>query len=90
MGRPNKGAAPPTWKLMLLKWLGLFPLILIISYGLEWLNVKPLWLKLLVETVILVPIINYVITPLMDSVFSEWLYAGVDEQQQHKSIDIGS
>ncbi len=89
MSNPNEGSTPPTWKIMLVKWLGLFPILLILSYLLKWLKVEPLWLKLLCETAILVPLLNYVITPLMDSLFSRWLYAGVDKEQQEKSINIG-
>lgn len=90
MGKPNEGTSPPTWKLMLVKWLGLFPVLLIISYTLQAFGPMPLWLKLLIETIILVPTIAYVITPLMDSLFSEWLYKGIDREQQRKSVDIGS
>ena len=89
MGRPSVGAAPPTWKLMLVKWLGLFPPLLAVAYGLQALEVEPLWWKLVLETAVIVPLLNYVIAPLMDSLFSEWLYAGVDEEQQRKKIDIG-
>lgn len=75
---------------MLVKWLGLFPILLILAYGLKWLKVEPLWLKLLCETAILVPLLNYVITPWMDSLFSSWLYEGVDEDAQQQSVNIGS
>ncbi len=90
MGNPKRGAAPPTWKLMLVKWLGLFPVLLTIAYTLQWLKVEPLWFKLLCETAILVPLLNYVITPVMDSLFSEWLYKGIDQDAQQQSIDIGA
>ncbi|MGB3801559.1 MAG: hypothetical protein WA952_17205 [Lewinella sp.] len=89
MGRPSEGATPPTWKMMLVKWLGLFPALLVVAYFLQWLEVKPLWWKLILETAVLVPLLNYVITPVVDSVFSEWLYTDIDEDQQHKGIDIG-
>ena len=90
MADPKEGASPPTWKLMLVKWLGLFPILLLIAYVLKWLKVEPLWLKLILETAILVPLLNYVITPMMDSLFSEWLYAGIDEDKQQQSVNIGS
>ena len=89
MGKPNAGKAPPTWKLMMVKWLGLFPPLVLISSVLKWLNVEPLILKLFLETLLLVPLLNYVIAPLADSLFSEWLYKGIDEEQQNKSINIG-
>ena len=75
---------------MLVKWLGLFPVLLVVAYALKWLKVEPLWFKLILETAILVPLLNYVITPMMDSLFSEWLYEGVDEDAQHQSVNIGS
>lgn len=89
MGNPNAGAAPPTWKLMLVKWMGLFPPLLLVAYLLQYLEVEPLWWKLVLETSIIVPLLNYVIAPLMDSVFSRWLYAGVDKEQQRKKIELG-
>ncbi|CAH1002026.1 hypothetical protein LEM8419_02941 [Neolewinella maritima] len=75
---------------MLVKWLGLMPALLVIAYTLKWLKVEPLWFKLICETAILVPLLNYVITPLVDSLFSEWLYKGIDAEQQKKSVDIGA
>ncbi|WP_168037251.1 hypothetical protein [Neolewinella antarctica] len=75
---------------MLVKWLGLYPLLVAVSYLMKWISVEPLWFKLICTTAILVPLLNYVITPLMDSLFSEWLYKGIDEEEQHKSINIGS
>lgn len=75
---------------MLVKWLGLFPVLLIIAYTLQWLKVEPLWFKLICETAILVPLLNYVITPMMDSLFSEWLYKGIDGDKQDQSVDIGA
>ena len=90
MGNPKDGPSPPTWKLMLVKWLGLFPVLLVVAYALQWLKIEPLWWKLILETAILVPLLNYVITPLMDYLFSEWLYKGISEEKQHQSLKIGS
>ena len=90
MGSPKDGPSPPTWKLMLVKWLGLLPPLMTIAYILMWLKVEPLWFKLLIETAILVPLLNYVITPFVDSLFSEWLYEGIDEDAQKQSVDLGS
>ena len=79
MGDPKEGASPPTWKLMLVKWMGLFPALLTVAYAVKWLPVDPpLWLRLLIETAILVPLLNYVVTPFMDDLFEGWLYAGVE------------
>lgn len=77
---------------MLVKWMGLFPVLLLIAYTIKWLPIDPvLPLKLLIETAILVPLLNYVITPLMDDLFSDWLYAGIDVSEgERQSSNIGS
>lgn len=68
---------------MLVKWLGLFPALLAVSYAFEWAPIDPpLWAKLLMETAVLVPFLNYIVTPAMDSLFSDWLYAGVEDASQ--------
>jgi len=64
---------------MLVKWLGLFPVLLGVSYLIEFLPIDPaLPVKLLITTTVTVPLLNYAITPLMDDLFSSWLYAGID------------
>ena len=94
MSNPMEGPSPPVWKLALVKWLGLFPPLLALSYGFNFLSrsflpidlffmrddgTMVLWFKLFCETVVLVPLLNFVITPAMDSLFHGFLYAGVDE-----------
>ena len=89
MGDPKEGASPPTWKLMLVKWLGLFPVLLLVAYTIKLLPIDPvLPLKLLMETAVVVPILNFIVTPLMDDLFSDWLYAGIDTDGRGSS-DIG-
>ena len=97
MSDPKEGPSPPTWKLMLVKWVGLFPPLVGIAYALNALStsllppslwfVNPdgslvIWFKLLCTTALLVPLLNYVITPAMDSLFHGFLYAGIDEEKQ--------
>ena len=94
MGNPKEGPSPPTWKLAIVKWIGLFPPLLGLAYGFDYLSqtflptdlwcVQPngtllLWFKLLLETLILVPLLNFVITPLMDDWFAGFLYSGVEQ-----------
>lgn len=86
MADPKRGIPPPTWKLMLVKWLGLFPVLLLLAYTLQWFGVEPLWFKLLLETAVLVPLLNYVITPMMDDLFSDWLYRGIDTDRESANI----
>ena len=79
MGNPKEGASPPTWKLMIAKYFGLLPALMLVSYGIKWASWDPvLWLKLIVSTLIIVPLMNYVITPAVDSLLHGWLYAGVE------------
>ena len=93
MGDPKEGPSPPQWKLAAVKWLGLFGPLLGLAYGFDYLSrnflatswwfVKEdgtlvMWVKLFCETLILVPLLNFVITPLMDSAFHGWLYRGVE------------
>ena len=74
---------------MLVKWLGLFPPLIAIAYAIKWLPIDPpLWGRLLIETAILVPLLNYVITPFVDDLFSDWLYA--DVEGDHESANLGS
>lgn len=81
MADPKEGASPPTWKLMIVKWMGLFPALLIVAFAIKFLPIDPpLPLKLLMETIVLVPLLNYVITPFMDGLFEDWLYAGISER----------
>jgi len=81
MGDPKSGVSPPTWKLMIAKWCGLYPALLIVSYAIQWAPIDPpLFLKLFLTTVILVPLLNYIITPLMDSLLEDWLYDGLPRE----------
>lgn len=64
---------------MLVKWLGLLPALFAVAYAIQWLPVDPpLWGKLLLETTVLVPLLNYVISPAMKWLFEGWLYKDVE------------
>ena len=85
MGNPSEGPTPPTWKLMVVRWFGLLPAIMIVSYAFKWAPIDPpLWLKLILETLIIVPFMHYILTPIVDEVFSDWLYKGIDRDQRDK------
>lgn len=89
MELPDTPGTPPTWKLMLVKWLGLLPVLFAVAYALDALPGElPLWGTLLIETSIVVPLLSYVITPVMDHLVADWLYAGVDGSRS--SSNIGS
>ena len=80
MGDPKEGPSPPTWKLMIAKYCGLLPALLIVAYAIKWSPWEPvLWLKLIAETLVVVPLMHYVITPVVDDLFHDWLYKGLPE-----------
>lgn len=62
------------WKAVVVKWIGLFPALLAIAYLTKFIGIKPLALKLFVETIIVVPLVHYVIAPKMKSLFHDWVY----------------
>ena len=89
MGNPAEGPTPPGWKLILVKWLGVYPPLVALVYGIDWFtkNYVPtdwpamtdagtlwIWVKLLCTTAVLVSAMHYFITPWMDSLFERWLY----------------
>ena len=85
MGNPSEGPTPPTWKLMIVRWVALLPAILAVAYGIKLAPIDPpLWGKIIMETLFIVPLMHYVITPVVDTVFSDWLYKGIDEGQRDK------
>ena len=72
---------------MVAKWLVLLPALMLVAYTIKWSAWEPvLWVKLIAETVVLIPLMHYVITPVIDRALSGWLYAGIDEEQQHKRL----
>ena len=99
MGNPAEGPTPPGWKLVLVKWLGVYPPLVALVYGIDWVTQRTLptdlpvmtsegtllvWVKLLCTTAVLVTAMHYFITPWMDSVFERWLYT---EQQLERMRD---
>lgn len=67
---------PPRYKMALLTWLGIFPLItmLLALLGPVWLNHLPLVLRTLVLTAVLIPLMTYVVMPWLTQLFAQWLY----------------
>jgi antibiotic biosynthesis monooxygenase (ABM) superfamily enzyme len=66
---------PPRYKMALVTWLAIFPLIIVINllFG-HFLSALPLVLRSLVLTVMLVSLMTYVVMPRMTRLFSRWLY----------------
>ncbi len=65
---------PPKWKTTLLIWLAIYPslTVLLVLFG-ERLLVLPLALRTLVMTGILVPLMVFVLLPLLQKAFGGWL-----------------
>lgn len=75
---PTNDRTPPTWKLMLVHWLGLFPVIIVVSQLVGMLPASMFLIpKLAMETAIIVPLLHYVMDPLMNRLFESWLWKGV-------------
>lgn len=69
-------AAPPRWKQAVTIWLGFFPVNLVFTYLMTpvpgW-GELPLWLRVLVTTAALTPIMTYWVLPLVTRTLREWL-----------------
>lgn len=66
---------PPRYKLFLLSWLAIYPLVtgILLLFG-NWLNTLPLLLRTLLLTGVLVYLMTYVVMPKLRQVFHTWLY----------------
>lgn len=72
---------------MIARYVVLLPALMIVAHAIKWSAWEPaLWVKLVVESLILIPLMHYAITPAVDRALSGWLYAGVDEEQRDKSL----
>ena len=100
MGNPAEGPTPPGWKMVLVKWLGVYPPLVALVYGIDWLTRRYvptdwpamtddgtlyIWVKLLCTTAVLVTAMHYAITPMMDRLFERWLYT--DEELEEMRTD---
>jgi len=73
--RQTDRTAPPRYKLFLLTWLAIYPLItgILLLFG-SWLNALPLLLRTLLLTGLLVYLMTYVVMPKLTKLFHQWLY----------------
>ncbi len=67
--------APPRYKMAVVTWLAVFPVVAIIFsvFG-RWLELLPTLVRTLVFTAVMVTLMTYVIMPRMTRLFSFWLY----------------
>ncbi len=68
--------APPRWKQAISIWLGFFPVNLAFNYAVSpvagW-DEMPLWLRSVVSTVVLTPIMTYWVLPWVTRMLRPWL-----------------
>jgi antibiotic biosynthesis monooxygenase (ABM) superfamily enzyme len=65
---------PPKWKFALLVWIAIYPSITFLSYLIgDWLVAFPLPLRTLILTGILVPLMVFVLLPLLRKFLGNWL-----------------
>ena len=76
-------AAPPRYKMAIVSWLAIFPLVVVILevFGTllgEW----PLPVRALFITAIAIPTMTYVLMPRMTRIFAGWLYPKLPKKSQ--------
>lgn len=73
--REGSCSVPPRYKLFLLTWLAIYPLITVIFllFG-NWLSALPLLLRTLLLTGVLVFLMTYLVMPKLMQIFHRWLY----------------
>jgi antibiotic biosynthesis monooxygenase (ABM) superfamily enzyme len=79
---------PPRYKMALVTWLAIFPLVTAISIVLSGeLSHLPIAVRAMVVTAIAVPTMTYLLMPQMTRLFAWWLYPPCPETSQDSSQD---
>ena len=66
---------PPRYKMAIITWLAIFPLITLMSYALQpILKDLPIVVRTMAFTLVLVPLMTYLVMPRMTRLFEHWLY----------------
>ncbi len=66
---------PPRYKMMVVTWLAVFPLFTGFNYAFQpWVQNMPIWLRVLLGTALMMPLMTYVVMPRMTRLFRAWLY----------------
>jgi len=86
---PGKAIVPPPrYKMMVVTWIAIFPLITALSYAAQPLvGDLPIVLRSLAFTLMLVPLMTYIVMPRVTRLFERWLYpssAGPAEIRGHQ------
>ena len=72
---PAQSPAPASWKIALLTFAGLYPLIMLmpVLFG-PALTRMPLWLNTLLTLGVIVPAMNWLVMPFLTKALRRWLY----------------
>ncbi|MCD6017140.1 MAG: hypothetical protein K0S53_261 [Bacteroidetes bacterium] len=67
--------APKKWKMAIVAWLAIYPLITLIFFlfGNQLIEISPLPLRTLVITLIVVPIMVFILIPIIQKLLNNWL-----------------
>lgn len=67
--------APPKWKVAVVTWLGIFPTVYLLFLLLEPVLARlPLLPRVLLLTVLVVPVMTWLVAPRLTQLFKRWLY----------------
>jgi len=76
---PGEASTPPPWKQTIAIWCGFFPVNAAFTYVMAWLwpgfGLLPIWLRCLISTAILCPIMVPFVLPLVTGWLKPWLTA---------------
>ena len=75
-GEASVATAPPRWKQAVTIWLGFFPVNLVFTYLMSpvpGFGELPIWLRVLVTTLVLTPIMTYWVLPWVTRALRRWL-----------------
>lgn len=67
---------PPRWKFAVVVWLAIYPLVTLFFglFGGQIMAINPLPLRTFIITLVLVPLMVFVLIPLLQRVLSKWLH----------------
>lgn len=67
---------PPKWKTTLVSWVAIYPLVVTMSYLLQALKLHlPIPTAVLIVTAVVVPLVAYIVAPLLGRLLHNWLHA---------------
>jgi uncharacterized protein len=70
-------STPPRWKTTLMSWAAIYPVVVIVAYGMQELGFEaPIPIRSLVLTAIVVPVVAYLLAPQLGRLLHGWLHAG--------------